>query len=319
MEGRGFMDRRDYPAAVRAFTRGAALVEGLPAGARLSRELADLLRLTDRLEEVGRLHRLVDRLRFAEAAANGPAPAAREVERHCRASGSRAGRCSSGRERRSTPSSTSSSATTCSTWPSSGRTCERRWRPTRRRPARVTGRASSCSMRPRRCSARATSCTGRGRRTPWPWASRAWPTTTPAGHRGCHPGRPGNTTPSAASCSLPASSRKPRRPSSEPSTSGPRTCGRISIRGSALPPRPLPGCRQRLPGLRGPGPRPCRVLLQPRAGPRRPGPRPGGIGRLSPSGLTRPDARHSPPRSRRCPSSGGPFESSHAAMTGRDR
>jgi hypothetical protein len=85
VEGQALMDRRDYPGAARAFTRGAALVEGLSAGDRLSRELADLLRLTDRLEEVGRLHRLVDRLRFAEAAANGPVPAAREVERHCRA------------------------------------------------------------------------------------------------------------------------------------------------------------------------------------------------------------------------------------------
>jgi eukaryotic-like serine/threonine-protein kinase len=85
MEGRVLMDRRDYPGAARVLTRGAALIEGLPGGERLSRELAEVLRMTDRLEEVGRLHRLVDRLRFAESAANRPVPAAREVERHCHA------------------------------------------------------------------------------------------------------------------------------------------------------------------------------------------------------------------------------------------
>jgi len=79
------VDRRDYPEAARALTRGAALIEGLLGGERLSRELAEALRLTDRVEEADRLHRLVDRLRFAESAANGPVPSARESERHCRA------------------------------------------------------------------------------------------------------------------------------------------------------------------------------------------------------------------------------------------
>ena len=84
-EGKVLLDRRDYPEAARALTRGAALIEGLPGGARLSRELAAALRLTDRAEEADRLHRLVDRLRFAESAANQPALRAAEVERHCRA------------------------------------------------------------------------------------------------------------------------------------------------------------------------------------------------------------------------------------------
>jgi tetratricopeptide (TPR) repeat protein len=66
-------------------TRGAALIEGLPGGDRLSRELTASLLLTDRLQEADRLHRLVDRLRLAESAAERPAPSTRDVERHCRA------------------------------------------------------------------------------------------------------------------------------------------------------------------------------------------------------------------------------------------
>ena len=53
---------------------------------------------------------------------------------------------------------------------------------------------------------------------------------TPLGYR---LERPGNTTPPAASCSPPAISHRPRRPSSKPSPSGPRTSGRISIRACA--------------------------------------------------------------------------------------
>jgi serine/threonine protein kinase len=84
-EGQVLLGRRDYPAAARALTRGAALLEGLPGGTRLSRELAAALRLTDRFEEADRLHRLVDHLRFAESAANNPDLRATEVERNCRA------------------------------------------------------------------------------------------------------------------------------------------------------------------------------------------------------------------------------------------
>jgi tetratricopeptide (TPR) repeat protein len=84
-EGNGLLERRDYPAAARALTRGTALIEGLPGGGRLARELTAALRLADHLEEADRLHRLVDRLRFAESAANHADPSAREVERHCRA------------------------------------------------------------------------------------------------------------------------------------------------------------------------------------------------------------------------------------------
>jgi serine/threonine protein kinase len=83
-EGRVLLDRRDYAEAARALTRGAALIEGLPWGDRLERELAGALALTDRLEEAERLHRLVDRLRFAESAANRLGPSAGEVERRCR-------------------------------------------------------------------------------------------------------------------------------------------------------------------------------------------------------------------------------------------
>ncbi len=85
VEGKALLERRDYPEAARALTRGAALIEGLPGGTRLSRELAGALRLADRVEEADRLHRLVDRLRFAESAASGPVEPAREFEQHCRA------------------------------------------------------------------------------------------------------------------------------------------------------------------------------------------------------------------------------------------
>ena len=84
-EGTLLLDRRDYPEAARSLTRGAALIEGIPGGERLSRDLARALRLADRSESADRLHRLVDRLRFAEAAVNHPASPAKEFERHCRA------------------------------------------------------------------------------------------------------------------------------------------------------------------------------------------------------------------------------------------
>jgi eukaryotic-like serine/threonine-protein kinase len=84
-EGTVLLDRRDYPEAARTLKRGAALIEGLPGGGRLSRKLAAALRLTDRSEEADRLHHLVDRLRFAETAANHPVLGAKEVERHCQA------------------------------------------------------------------------------------------------------------------------------------------------------------------------------------------------------------------------------------------
>jgi eukaryotic-like serine/threonine-protein kinase len=84
-EGKALLDRGDYPEAARVLTRGTALIEGLPGSGRLSGELAEALRLTDRLEEADRLHRLVDRLRLAESAADRPVPSARDVERHCRA------------------------------------------------------------------------------------------------------------------------------------------------------------------------------------------------------------------------------------------
>jgi serine/threonine protein kinase len=83
--GRILLDRRDYPEAARTLTRGAALIEGLPGGDRLTRELAGALAAADRLDETDRLHRLVDRLRFAEAAADRRVASARDVERHCRA------------------------------------------------------------------------------------------------------------------------------------------------------------------------------------------------------------------------------------------
>jgi tetratricopeptide (TPR) repeat protein len=84
-DGQAMLDRGDYAAAARALTRGAALIEGLPGADRLSRDLAAALALTDRLEEADRLHTLVDRLRFAESAANRPVASARDVERNCRA------------------------------------------------------------------------------------------------------------------------------------------------------------------------------------------------------------------------------------------
>jgi tetratricopeptide (TPR) repeat protein len=85
IEGRVRLDRGDYAEAALALTRGAALIEGLPRGEQLGRELADALRRADRLERADRLHRLVDRLRLAESSADRPSESARDVERHCRA------------------------------------------------------------------------------------------------------------------------------------------------------------------------------------------------------------------------------------------
>jgi eukaryotic-like serine/threonine-protein kinase len=84
-EGRVLLSRRDYSQAERELTRGVAFIQGLPGSGRLLRELAAALRLTDRMEEADRLHRLVDRLRFSESAAELPVASAGEVERHCRA------------------------------------------------------------------------------------------------------------------------------------------------------------------------------------------------------------------------------------------
>jgi eukaryotic-like serine/threonine-protein kinase len=84
VEGKTLLGRRDYREAARALTRGTALIEGLPGGQRLSRELAAAVRLADRVEEADRLHRLVDRLRVAESAANRPDPSATDLERNCR-------------------------------------------------------------------------------------------------------------------------------------------------------------------------------------------------------------------------------------------
>ncbi len=84
-QGRALLDQRSYPEAQRALIRGAALIEGLPGGGRLEAELAEALWLTGRLDEADRLHRIVDRLRLAESAADRPGPSARDVEAHCRA------------------------------------------------------------------------------------------------------------------------------------------------------------------------------------------------------------------------------------------
>jgi eukaryotic-like serine/threonine-protein kinase len=85
LEGKILLERRDYREAARALTRGNALIEGIPGGERLSRHLTEGLRRADRVEQADRLHRLVDRLRFAESAASRPEPAAKELEQHCRA------------------------------------------------------------------------------------------------------------------------------------------------------------------------------------------------------------------------------------------
>jgi tetratricopeptide (TPR) repeat protein len=79
------MSRREYPGAVEVLTRGAALIEGLPGGRGLSRELAKQLRRTNRSRDADRLHGLVERLRFLESAAPCPPRALRPIEQHCRA------------------------------------------------------------------------------------------------------------------------------------------------------------------------------------------------------------------------------------------
>ncbi len=82
-EGRALLEHRSYAGAARALTRGAALIEGIPGGDALHVQLADALRLTSRLDEADRLHRLVDRLRLAESAADRAGPSAPDVEEHC--------------------------------------------------------------------------------------------------------------------------------------------------------------------------------------------------------------------------------------------
>lgn len=82
-EGRALLEHRSYAGAARALTRGAALIEGIPGGDALDGQLAEALRLTARLDEADRLHRLVDRLRLAESAADRAGPSAPDVEEHC--------------------------------------------------------------------------------------------------------------------------------------------------------------------------------------------------------------------------------------------
>lgn len=84
-EGRVLLDRHDHREAARVLNRAAALIEDLPGGGWLAREVAGALAQADRLEEADRLHRLVDRLRFADSAADRPTDTARDVERRCRA------------------------------------------------------------------------------------------------------------------------------------------------------------------------------------------------------------------------------------------
>jgi serine/threonine protein kinase len=82
-EGKVLWDRRRYPEALRALTRGAALIEDLPGNPALARELAEQLRRTHRAQTADRLHGLVERLRFLESAAPRPPRALGEVEQHC--------------------------------------------------------------------------------------------------------------------------------------------------------------------------------------------------------------------------------------------
>ena len=265
LEGRVLLDRRDYPEAARALTRGAALIEGLPGGERLSRELAAALRLADRLEEADRLHRLVDRLRFAESAANRPVPSAREVERHCRALWESR---RSLLERPGTPLDPqleqrlrddlldlavigSNLRVRLETDPKkageahrAGPRAPRRSRGVVRPEPRPLPRAAGARhrsgplehgrrRRPRRIPGAASNGLGTRRRGP-----------RPARGRRSRPGRGG----------LRAGPRPPA-----PGLMAEFPSGRVR-----LPPRPLPGCRQRLSRLRRAGPRSCRVLLQPR-------------------------------------------------------
>src|SRR5262249_40445280 len=84
LEGRALLDRGDYPGADRALTRGSALLEGLPGADRLRQELSTALGQADDLDELGRLHRLVDRLRLAESVTDRSLPLAKAIARPCR-------------------------------------------------------------------------------------------------------------------------------------------------------------------------------------------------------------------------------------------
>ena len=85
LDGKILLSRRDHPGALRTLTRGAALIEGLPGGRGLARELADQLRRAYRAWDADRLDDLVERLRSFESASPRPPRAAKAVERHCRA------------------------------------------------------------------------------------------------------------------------------------------------------------------------------------------------------------------------------------------
>ena len=117
LEGKILLARHDYRGAARALTRGTALIEGIPGSKRLSRELATALRLADRVEEADRLHRLVDRLRFAESAAIRPDRVSQRTGTAVSLSlGLAALATGAVRNARSIRSSKAGAGTTCSTW-----------------------------------------------------------------------------------------------------------------------------------------------------------------------------------------------------------
>lgn len=63
-DGRGMLDNRRYPEAMRTLARGLAMAEGLPGGRELADNLHHQLRLARRAAMAEQLHDAADRLRF---------------------------------------------------------------------------------------------------------------------------------------------------------------------------------------------------------------------------------------------------------------
>ncbi len=274
LEGRVLLDRRDYPEAA----RGVDARRGLDRGpSRRRTAVAGIGRGTP-----------IDGPRGGGRPPAPPrrSPAIRRIGRQPSrpvGKGSRAAlprplgiaraRCSSGRNAARPSSSSSGSGTTCSNWRSSGRTFACAWRQTRRRPseahraglglldeAEALFGPSHVLYRARQAHAAAlglssmAEAAARG-------ASRV-PPRTAWEHDAA--GRvllaAGDLAQAEAAFEQALALRAPGLMAEFPS-------GRVRF-----PPRPLPGCRERLSRLHRAGPRSCRVLLQPRPGPRRPGP-----------------------------------------------
>ncbi|SIO61838.1 Serine/threonine protein kinase [Singulisphaera sp. GP187] len=82
-DGKSLLSRRDYSEAARVLARGAALIEGLPGGRVLTREIAGQARRVNCARNADLLHDLVEKLRFLDSTAPLPLRETKAVEQHC--------------------------------------------------------------------------------------------------------------------------------------------------------------------------------------------------------------------------------------------